>query len=108
MAVAPGWDEGRDACPSSGNKLRPAIAQVVPALRERVCGSDPDGPRDLEDSIMLYWSVVFFVVAIAAAFFGFFGIASTAAGIAKILFFIFAVLFVFSLITGLRGRSPRV
>ena len=54
---------------------------------------------------MLYWSVVFFIVAIIAGVFGFGGIASTAAGIGKVLFFLFAILFVFSLITGLRGRG---
>jgi uncharacterized membrane protein YtjA (UPF0391 family) len=58
---------------------------------------------------MLYWSVAFFIVAIIAGVFGFMGIASAAEGIAKVLFFLFAVLFVFSLITGLRGRgTPRL
>jgi uncharacterized membrane protein YtjA (UPF0391 family) len=57
---------------------------------------------------MLYWSAVFFIVAIIAGVFGFLGIASAAAGIAKVLFFIFAVLFVVSLITGMRGAArPR-
>ena len=37
---------------------------------------------------MLSWAVVFLIVAIIAAVFGFFGIAVAAAGIAKILFFI--------------------
>ena len=41
---------------------------------------------------MLYWAFVFLVIAIVAAVFGFGGIASTSAGIAKILFFIFLVL----------------
>ena len=43
---------------------------------------------------MLYWAILFFVVAIVAAVFGFGGIASASAGIAQILFFIFLVLFV--------------
>jgi len=54
---------------------------------------------------MLYWCVVFFIVAIIAGVFGFFGIAAAAEGIAKVLFFLFAVLFAFSLISGLRGRG---
>ncbi len=55
---------------------------------------------------MLYWAAVFFIVAILAAAFGFGGIAAGAAGIAKILFFIFVVLFVVSLLAGLlRGRG---
>ena len=40
---------------------------------------------------MLYWAIVFFVIAIVAAIFGFGGIAAGAAGIAKILFVIFLI-----------------
>lgn len=54
---------------------------------------------------MLYWAAVFFIVAIAAAVLGFGGIASTAAGIAKILFVIFLVLFIVSLVYGFRPRG---
>ncbi|MBF0803152.1 MULTISPECIES: DUF1328 domain-containing protein [unclassified Neisseria] len=49
---------------------------------------------------MLHYAVVFFVIAIIAAVFGFGGIADSAAGIAKILFFGFVVLGVLSLIFG--------
>lgn len=49
---------------------------------------------------MLRWSLIFFVVAIVAALFGFGGIAEGAAAIAKILFYIFAVLFVLALVLG--------
>jgi uncharacterized membrane protein YtjA (UPF0391 family) len=47
---------------------------------------------------MLYWALVFFLVALAAAILGFGGIAIAAAGIAKLLFFIFLVLFIVSLV----------
>jgi uncharacterized membrane protein YtjA (UPF0391 family) len=58
---------------------------------------------------MLGWAVVFFIIAIIAAVFGFGGIASGAATIAQILFFIFLVLFLISLVMGLvRGKSVRV
>ncbi|MBQ0760798.1 MAG: DUF1328 domain-containing protein [Gammaproteobacteria bacterium] len=58
---------------------------------------------------MLGWSLVFFLVAIASAALGFGGIAGTAAGIAKILFFIFLALLVISLVMQiLRGRPPRL
>lgn len=57
---------------------------------------------------MLYWSLVFLVVAIIAALFGFGLIASAAAGIAKILFFIFLVVFVISLVMGLSRRGTSV
>ena len=53
-----------------------------------------------------WWRVVFFVVAIIAAVFGFTGIAVGAAEIAKILFFIFLILFVVSLVAGLLRRGP--
>ena len=41
--------------------------------------------------IMLHYAVVFFVIALIAAFFGFGGIAVGAAGIAKILFVVFLI-----------------
>jgi hyperosmotically inducible periplasmic protein len=56
---------------------------------------------------MLYWALVFFVVSIVAAVFGFTGIAVVTAEIAKILFFIFIVLFIIFLITGILRRPPR-
>ncbi|SOE21001.1 Uncharacterized membrane protein YtjA, UPF0391 family [Spirosomataceae bacterium TFI 002] len=50
---------------------------------------------------MLRWSLTFFVIAIIAAVFGFGGIAAGAASIAKILFYIFGVLFLISIVRGL-------
>jgi uncharacterized membrane protein YtjA (UPF0391 family) len=55
---------------------------------------------------MLHYALVFFVVALIAAVFGFGGIAAGAAEIAKVLFFIFLVLFVISLVAGLFRRGP--
>ena len=55
---------------------------------------------------MLRWALVFFVVAIIAAVFGFGGIASGASEIARVLFFLFVVIFVVSLVMGLfTGRK---
>ncbi|GGG78021.1 hypothetical protein GCM10011415_28700 [Salipiger pallidus] len=54
---------------------------------------------------MLSWAVIFFVVAIVAAVFGFGGIASASAGIAQVLFFIFVALFVIALIMRLVRRA---
>ncbi|MBO9546211.1 DUF1328 domain-containing protein [Caulobacter sp.] len=58
---------------------------------------------------MLNWAVTFLVIALIAALLGFTSIAGTAIGIAKILFFVFLILFVVSLVAGgLRGRgAPR-
>jgi uncharacterized membrane protein YtjA (UPF0391 family) len=55
---------------------------------------------------MLRYAAIFFVIAIVAALFGFGVIASGAAEIAKILFFVFVVLFVVSLIAGFIRRGP--
>jgi uncharacterized membrane protein YtjA (UPF0391 family) len=52
---------------------------------------------------LLEWALIFLVVALIAAAFGFGGIASTAAGVAKVLFFIFIVVFVVLLITAFLG-----
>ncbi|HWB02571.1 MAG TPA: DUF1328 domain-containing protein [Verrucomicrobiales bacterium] len=54
---------------------------------------------------MLYYTIVFFIVAIIAAILGFGVIAGTAAWIAKICFFVFIVLAVVSL---LFGKKPTV
>jgi uncharacterized membrane protein YtjA (UPF0391 family) len=47
---------------------------------------------------MLKWAVIFFVIAIIAGFFGFTGVESAATLVAKILFFIFLVGFIISLL----------
>lgn len=55
---------------------------------------------------MLKWSVLLLAIALIAGVFGFFNIiVGAAVGIAKVLFFIFLVLFIVSLFTGRRGRS---
>jgi uncharacterized membrane protein YtjA (UPF0391 family) len=53
---------------------------------------------------MLHYAVVFFVIALIAALFGFGGIAASAVGIGKILFLVFAVLAVVSFLFGLGRR----
>lgn len=56
---------------------------------------------------MLGWTLLFFIVALVAGLFGFTTIAVGAMGIAKVLFFVFLVLFLVSLIMDLaRGRRP--
>ena len=54
---------------------------------------------------MLYWALVFLVVALIAGALGFGGIASTSVGIAQILFFIFLVLLVVSLVAHFMRRA---
>lgn len=58
---------------------------------------------------MLRWAAAFFILAIIAAIFGFGGIAVASAGVAKLLFFLFLIVFAVSLIMGLAsGRHPPV
>lgn len=52
---------------------------------------------------MLNWAVTFLVIALIAAVLGFGGIAGAAIGFAKILFFVFLVLFIVSLLLGRRS-----
>jgi uncharacterized membrane protein YtjA (UPF0391 family) len=54
---------------------------------------------------MLYWALMFLVIALLAGIFGFGGIASTATGMAQILFVIALVLFVVSLFAGFVRRN---
>lgn len=54
---------------------------------------------------MLRWALMFLVVALVAALFGFTNVAGTSIVAAKILFFVFLVLFVVSLLAG--SRAPR-
>jgi uncharacterized membrane protein YtjA (UPF0391 family) len=59
----------------------------------------------MEGSQMLRWAIAFFVIAMVAAVFGFAGIAVAAAGIARMLFFIFLVLFLVALLGGFVRRA---
>jgi uncharacterized membrane protein YtjA (UPF0391 family) len=83
----------------------------VSSTRRGLAGDETAGPGILQpmalhkESTMLYYAIVFLIIALIAGFFGFFGVAGLAAGIAKILFVIFIILFIVSLIF---GRRPRV
>jgi len=63
--------------------------------------TDPPIPPE---GFMLRYAVIFFIIAIIAAVFGFGGIATGAAEIAKILFFIFIVIFLATLLLGVFRR----
>ncbi len=54
---------------------------------------------------LFHWAIVFLVVALVAALFGFGGVAGTAMGGAQMLFWAALVLFVVSAIVGLVRRA---
>jgi uncharacterized membrane protein YtjA (UPF0391 family) len=103
----------------SGQRVAPTRNQLLGYWVNWIAGrSLPDYPhpavrvagnRPLEGGIMLYWALMFLLVAIVAALFGFTGIAVAAASIAKLLFFIFLLLFVITFATHLtRGRHSGI
>jgi uncharacterized membrane protein YtjA (UPF0391 family) len=81
---------------------------------QRACGFA--GPRSRTSTIdwsqaarvqnMLRWTLVFLLIALVAGALGFAGLEGTAMWIAKVLFLLFLILFVLSLIMGRRG--PRL
>ena len=79
-------------------------------LRHKTAIYDTAGnPADLrlrsdfkKEEDMLSWTITFLVIALVAALLGFGGIAGAAAGIAKILFFVFLIAFVVTLVMGRR------
>jgi uncharacterized membrane protein YtjA (UPF0391 family) len=54
---------------------------------------------------MLRWALIFFIVALLAAVLGFSGIAVAAAGVAKVLFFLFVVLLLITLLGHVARRQ---
>ncbi|MCZ8314237.1 DUF1328 domain-containing protein [Phreatobacter sp.] len=54
---------------------------------------------------LLYWAVVFLIVAVVAAFLGFGGVAGTAMSGAQLLFWVAIVLFVVSVVASLIRRA---
>jgi uncharacterized membrane protein YtjA (UPF0391 family) len=81
---------------------RTARSSLLPSTKRGACRAQLPNVNKHKGFVMLYWTAVFFVVALIAAVLGFSGIAAGAAGIAKILFFVFLVLGALSLIFGRR------
>jgi uncharacterized membrane protein YtjA (UPF0391 family) len=84
---------------SEFSKIEPLLFRLCPALAGTTavlahCASNGDERR----VPMLYYALVFLVVAIIAGVLGFSGIAGTSAGIAQILFFLFLAMLVISLV----------
>lgn len=86
-------------------------ARASPTFRSRRSGQHSSqiepgiGLRRKGQTKMLHYAVVFFIIALIAAVFGFGGIAAGAVGIAKVLFFIFLILAVVSFIANMARRT---
>lgn len=57
---------------------------------------------------MLYYALVFLCVAIISGLLGFVGIAFAAAGIARLLFYLFLVMFLVTFLTHLARRGTKI
>jgi uncharacterized membrane protein YtjA (UPF0391 family) len=86
------------------NRKKNEFAEIAPARIDQIylAHSSRGG------FMLLRWALLFFVLALMASVFGFLGIAAAALAIAKILFFVFLVLFLGSVLGGLlrRSRAP--
>ena len=100
---------GRDADAVGGRVHRAGRCTTGAAARVRAARSSLDDSvtrRNIHQTsrfVMLYWAAVFFVIALISAVLGFGGLASGAAGIAKVLFFVFLVLGALSMLFGRRA-----
>jgi uncharacterized membrane protein YtjA (UPF0391 family) len=107
----------KDTFPAAANSAGCEDQQMMSKKRRRPGrppaaqndGAEPGGdnaPSRPGGENMLYYALVFFIIAVIAGLLGFGVIASAAAGIAKILFFVFLVLFIVTLIGhASRGRT---
>jgi uncharacterized membrane protein YtjA (UPF0391 family) len=65
----------------------------------------PHFSTNQQESVMLQWALIFFVVSLILGFFGFSGMSAATAGIAKILFYIAIVIFLIFLVLALMGGA---
>lgn len=63
------------------------------------------GVRKATEPAMLEWTLIFLVIAVVAAVFGFSGVAATSAGIARVLFGVFLILFIASFVIQMIGPA---
>jgi len=81
---------------TTGNDQLP----VLYCLASEVCRASQG-----KEATMLYYALVFFIIAVIAAVLGFTGLAAGATGIAKVLFVVFLVMAIATFVVNLvRGR----
>jgi uncharacterized membrane protein YtjA (UPF0391 family) len=90
----------RAACP--GFRFTQSGLRLLPTAAWNLHGCAPLPPLKNGNCTMslLKWALIFFLVSIVAAVFGFTGISAATADIARILFYIFLVIFVVLLVLG--------
>lgn len=82
-----------------------ALFRALASFVQKMSDSPEMGP--LGGERMLYYALMFLVLALIAGFFGFGGVAGTASTIAQVLFVIFLVaLAVTAIANALRGKPP--
>jgi uncharacterized membrane protein YtjA (UPF0391 family) len=94
---------------ASSSPPSPAARPAGPEPRPVACCLPRYGfssMRRQTEAVMLYWALVFLIVAIIAGILGFGGVAFAAVGIAKLLFFVFLIVFLVMLVTGFVRRRP--
>jgi uncharacterized membrane protein YtjA (UPF0391 family) len=91
---------GRGLCPTVGDDRH----RLHWRGRYRTLAT-PEEVSVIRGAIMLHYAVVFFIIALIAAVFGFGGIAVGAAGIAKVLFIVFLIGAVVSFLMSMGRRA---
>jgi uncharacterized membrane protein YtjA (UPF0391 family) len=74
---------------------------LITPTREPKSGLSVTNPRKEPVMSLLKWALIFLLISLVAALFGFSGISAATADIARILFFIFVVIFLVLLVLGL-------
>jgi uncharacterized membrane protein YtjA (UPF0391 family) len=68
---------------------------------EQKCGNAVTTANRGTVMTLLKWALIFFLISVVAAVFGFTGISAATADVARILFYIFVVIFIILLILGM-------
>jgi uncharacterized membrane protein YtjA (UPF0391 family) len=82
-----------------------SAAKPVAGRRERLPRTRWARPHLQPFPPMLRWALIFLVLGLVAALFGFTSIAGAAIGIAKILFYVFLALFLVALLIGMTATG---
>jgi uncharacterized membrane protein YtjA (UPF0391 family) len=82
------------------------VFRSLGASWHRVCITRPYHRLHFGEAIMLQWALLFLVIALLAALFGFGGLASGFATVGQGVFLVFLILFLATLLSSLFSRPP--